>query len=178
MMVIHSTKKAKTLLRKSGFFNDLRKKVSFEKDITIANELFHWHLNVTEKSEEQLLILTHDVSGVAVAIRVGESSTLKRLDSLLPLIIENVFLRAKCSRSFIDYYLEHSTHITFSASREAKYISKNSFAGKHIKANKATIDTDRLLQSHLTNNLNDMPRKSLEYKSPNQLLKTISQATC
>lgn len=97
------------------------------------------------------------------------------LDSLIPLVIENLFIRAGCSESFIKYYMDQTDHLIFSTTGERKYLTRNSLAGKFLKGNSKDIDLSLLLQSRVTTLFNDRPRKSFEYKSPNEGLRAFAE---
>lgn len=170
-MFIHCTKKADKVLRESGIFNDRSNKSTFVKEVAIRDEMFHWHLNNLEVNGADLLLLTHDVSGVAAAFYMMDSVTVKnQLNVFVPPAIKQLFLLAKCSNLFIKEYRDQSEGFVFTSSSGLKQLSKNTVAAKHVNRKLMNLEPNKIFQSQLTDSYNTVPKKSLDYQSPNDVL--------
>ena len=176
-MFIHCTKKAEKVLRESGLFSDRRKKTAFVKEVTARYEMFHWHLNSVDVNGAYLLILTHDISGVAAAFYMKDLSTVKsQLNVFLPLTIEYLCLIAKCSNRFTKELMRLSEKLVYTSAGDPKQISKNTVASRYINKSGLNLEPDEIFQSQLTKSYNDMPKKSLVYQSPNEVLLNESKS--
>lgn len=171
MVFIHCTKKVEKLLNESGLYSDSLEKPHTVKEIPIQDEMFHWHLNSVYINGSHLMIMTHDISGVAGVLYFKKMSAVKnQLNVLLQTLIERLFSIAGCSDSFINEYMRQSVDLIFTTPRGPKQLSKNTVAFKRIKSQIVNLELDEIFQSHLTESYNSMPKKSLGYQSPNEIL--------
>lgn len=171
MAFIHCTKKAEKILKESGLYSDGLEKPHTVKEIPIKDEMFHWHLNSVYINGSHLMIMTHDISGVAGVLYLKNMSAVKnQLNVLLQTLIEHLFTIAECPNSFISEYMRQSEALVYTTPRGPKQFSKNTVAFKRIKSQTVNLELDEIFQSHLTESYNSMPKKSLGYQSPNEIL--------